>query len=107
VRRYLLGLIEFVDHIPGQELFDAMNATLGSFSIFCSPALSENLSAHGGRAGSRQLLWHRHKPVRMRTMLDNQLHFLAMNQGLCLKQKLFSKKGRTELQGLALARSGS
>ena len=25
----------------------------------------------------RQLLWHRHKLVRMRTMLGNQLHFLA------------------------------
>jgi transposase len=51
----------------------------------------------------RQLLWHRHKLVRLRTMLGNQLHFLAMSQGLCRKQKLFSKKGRTELQGLALA----
>ncbi|HYL63418.1 MAG TPA: IS110 family transposase [Candidatus Methylomirabilis sp.] len=50
----------------------------------------------------RQLLWHRHKLVTLRTMLGNQLHFLAMSQGLCRKQKLFSKKGRGELQGLAL-----
>ncbi len=50
----------------------------------------------------RQLLWHRHKLVTLRTMLGNQLHFLAMSQGLCRKQKLFSKKGRTELSGLAL-----
>ena len=50
----------------------------------------------------RQLLWHRHKLVRMRTMLGNQLHFLAMSQGLCRKQKLFTKKGRGELVGLAL-----
>jgi transposase len=50
----------------------------------------------------RQLLWHRHKLVRLRTMLGNQIHFLAMSQGLCRKQKLFTKKGRGELAGLAL-----
>jgi transposase len=50
----------------------------------------------------RQLLWHRHKLVCLRTMLGNQLHFLAMSQGLCRKQKLFTKKGRAELAGLAL-----
>jgi len=50
----------------------------------------------------RQLLWHRHKLVTLRTMLGNQLHFLAMSQGLCRKQKLFSKKGRGELTSLAL-----
>src|SRR5229473_1623503 len=49
-----------------------------------------------------ELLWHRHKLVTLRTMLGNQLHFLAMSQGLCRKQKLFSKKGRGELTGLAL-----
>jgi transposase len=51
----------------------------------------------------RQLLWHRHKLVSLRTMLGNQLHFLAMSQGLCRKKKLFTKKGRGELQGLGLA----
>jgi transposase len=35
-------------------------------------------------------------------MLGNQLHFLAMSQGLCRKKKLFTKKGRVELSGLAL-----
>jgi len=50
----------------------------------------------------RQLLWHRHKMVRMRTMLGNQLHFLAMSQGLCRKKKLFTRRGRTELSGLPL-----
>lgn len=51
----------------------------------------------------RQLLWHRHKLVRMRTMVGNQLHALALSQGLCRKKKLFTKKGRVELQGLNLA----
>ncbi len=50
----------------------------------------------------RQLLWHRHKLVRLRTMLGNQLHAVAMSQGLCRKKKLWTKKGRTELEGLAL-----
>jgi len=50
----------------------------------------------------RQLLWHRHKLVCMRTMLGNQLHALALSQGLCRKKKLFTKKGRSELQGLRL-----
>lgn len=50
----------------------------------------------------RQLLWHRHKLVRMRTMVGNQLHALALGQGLCRKAKLFTKKGRVELSGLHL-----
>jgi transposase len=40
--------------------------------------------------------------VRLRTMLGNQLQFLAMSQGLCRKKKLWTKKGRRELEGLAL-----
>jgi transposase len=51
----------------------------------------------------RQLLWHRHKLVCLRTMLGNQLHALAMSEGLCRKKKLFTPKGRVELQGLGLA----
>ena len=50
----------------------------------------------------RQLLWHRHKLVCLRTMLANQLHFLAMGQGLCRKKKLFTRKGRGELAALPL-----
>ena len=50
----------------------------------------------------RQLLWHRHKLVCLRTMLGNQLHALALSEGLCRKKKLFTKKGRGELAGLAL-----
>ena len=50
----------------------------------------------------RQLLWHRHKLVCMRTMLGNQLHALAMSQGLCRKRQLFTKKGRVQLASLAL-----
>ena len=50
----------------------------------------------------RQLLKHRDKLVRMRTSVKNQLHFLAMSQGVCRKKKLWSARGRTELEGLSL-----
>lgn len=51
----------------------------------------------------RQLLKHRHKLVQMRTSVQNQLHYLAMNQGLCRKGKLWSQRGRQELEGLELS----
>jgi transposase len=50
----------------------------------------------------RQLLKHRSKLVRMVTALKNQLHFLALSQGLCRKSKLWSQRGREELQSLVL-----
>lgn len=50
----------------------------------------------------RQLLKHRNKLVRMQTSVKNQLHFLAMSQGVCRKKKLWSAAGRTELEGLSL-----
>jgi transposase len=50
----------------------------------------------------RQLRKHRDKLVRMQTSIRNQLHFLAMSQGLCRKKKLWSAKGRSELEGLSL-----
>ena len=50
----------------------------------------------------RQLLWHRHKLVCMRTLVTNQLHAQAMSQGLCRKKKLFTKQGRAELGALSL-----
>ncbi len=51
----------------------------------------------------RQLLWHRHRLVQMRTRIMNQLQALAMNEGYCWKKKLFSEQGRTLLEKLALA----
>lgn len=51
----------------------------------------------------RQLLWHRHKLICLRTQLRNQLHFLALSQSLCRKSRLFTRQGRCELQALPLA----
>lgn len=50
----------------------------------------------------RQLVWHRQKVVWMRTAIANQLHALAMGEGVCRKKKLFTQKGRIELEGLRL-----
>lgn len=50
----------------------------------------------------RQLLWHRQKLVWMRNAIGNQLHALAMGEGLCRKKQLWTKKGRAELEGLRL-----
>jgi len=50
----------------------------------------------------RQLVLHRVKLVQMRTKVMNQLHALAMGEGLCRKKKLWSKVGRVELETLAL-----
>jgi transposase len=51
----------------------------------------------------RQLLWHRHRLVQMRTRIMNQLQALAMNEGYRWKKKLFREEGRALLEKLALA----
>ena len=51
----------------------------------------------------RQLLWHRHRLVQMRTRIMNQLQALAMNEGYRWKKKLFSEQGRAQLERLSLA----
>lgn len=50
----------------------------------------------------RQLLRHRFKLVGMRTSVKNQLHALAMGQGVCRRRKLWSVVGRQELERLPL-----
>ena len=51
----------------------------------------------------RQLLWHRHRLVQMRTRVMNQLHVVALNEGLRRKKALWRPAGRVELEGLSLA----
>lgn len=50
----------------------------------------------------RQLLWHRQKFVWIRTPVKNQLHALAMGQGVCRRGKLWNVEGRKELENLTL-----
>ena len=51
----------------------------------------------------RQLLWHRHRLVQMRTRIMNQLQAIAMNEGKRRKTKLWSEQGRAELAQFQLA----
>ena len=51
----------------------------------------------------RQLLIHRHKLVRLRAQVKNELQHLTMNQGVTRQRKLWSKAGEKVLLGLALA----
>jgi transposase len=51
----------------------------------------------------RQLLWHRHRLVQMRTRIMNQLHVVALNEGVRRKKALWRPAGRAELEGLSLA----
>ena len=55
-----------------------------------------------GERDLRQLLRHRHKMVGLRTSVRNQLHALAMGQGVYRKRKLWTAGGRRELEALAL-----
>lgn len=51
----------------------------------------------------RQLLWHRHRLVQMRTRILNQLQAVAMNEGQRWKKRLWNKQGRALLENLPLA----
>jgi len=50
----------------------------------------------------RQLLWHRHRLVQMRTRIMNQLQAIAMNEGKRWKKRLWKERGRAELAQLQL-----
>src|SRR4051812_50170748 len=51
----------------------------------------------------RQLLWHRHRLVQMRTRVMNQLHVVALNEGLRRKKALWRPAGPKELEAIVLA----
>ena len=51
----------------------------------------------------RQLLWHRHRMVQMRTRLMNQLQAVALKEGIRRKKGLWREAGRKQLESLVLA----
>jgi transposase len=51
----------------------------------------------------RQLLWHRHRMVQMRTRVMNQLQVVALNEGVRRKKALWRPAGRIQLESLVLA----
>jgi transposase len=52
---------------------------------------------------ARQLLLHRHKLVRVRAQVKNELQHLAMNRGMQKKRRLWSAEGQQALRELPLA----
>ena len=51
----------------------------------------------------RQLLWHRHRLVQIRTRVMNQLQAVALNEGVRRKKGLWSRQGRAQLESFRLA----
>jgi len=51
---------------------------------------------------ARQLLWHRHRLVQMRTRVKNQLQAIALNEGVRRQHRLWSKQGRAQLESFTL-----
>ncbi len=80
------------DTRDAEHLLDLLLA--GCFPRIWVPSLAER--------DLRQLLIHRDKLVRTRTSVKNQLHALAISQGVCWGRKLWSARGRAEWGGLAL-----
>ena len=50
----------------------------------------------------RQLVWHRHRLVQMRSRVMNQLQAIAMNEGVRRKRGLWTQQGRAQLEALRL-----
>src|SRR5208337_3620999 len=80
------------DPRDAEDILDLLRT--GRFPRIWVPSLEER--------DLRQLLVHRMKQVRARTQVKNQLHALAISQGVCRGRKLWSAKGRAELESLAL-----
>jgi transposase len=80
------------DTRDAEHLLDLLRT--GRFPRIWVPSLEER--------DLRQLLVHRLKLVRMRTAMKNQLHAIAIGQGVCRKSRLWSVKGRAELDSLTL-----
>ncbi len=59
--------------------------------------------ASGENRDLRQLLWHRHRMVQMRTRIMNQLQAVALNEGLGCKKRLWRQHGREQLESFRLA----
>ena len=80
------------DERDAEDILDLLRT--GRFPRIWVPSLEER--------DLRQLLVHRLKQVRARTQVKNQLHYLAISQGVCRGRKLWSVKGRKELESLVL-----
>ena len=82
------------DQRDARHLLRLMTDQKNPFPRIWMPSLSER--------DLRQLLIHRVRLVQWRTRIQNQLHAVAMGQGLCRKKKLWTTRGRQELESLPL-----
>ena len=82
------------DQRDAQHILRLMTDQKNPFPRIWMPSLSER--------DLRQLLIHRVRLVQWRTRIQNQLHAVAMGQGLCRKKKLWTTRGRQELESLPL-----
>jgi transposase len=80
------------DRRDAEHLLDLLRT--GRFPRIWVPSVAER--------DLRQLLVHRDKLVRTRTSVKNQLHALAISQGVCRRRRLWSARGRADLEGLPL-----
>ena len=55
--------------------------------------------ADGENRDLRQLLWHRHRMVQMRTRIMNQLHVLALNEGVRRKKAAAMRTSHCPAEG--------
>lgn len=55
----------------------------------------------------RQLVPHRHRLVRMRTRVKNQLHAVALNEAVPRRPGLWTWKGRRKSEALTLPSSAT
>src|SRR3989475_12805795 len=62
--------------------------------------------ADGENRCLRQLLWHRHRLVQMRTRIMNQLHVLALNEGVRRKKALWRPAGGGQQHAVVVGRGG-
>ena len=80
------------DRRDGEHLLNLL--VKGDFPRLWLPSAAER--------DARVWLEHRHQLVQMRTRTLNGLQAMALNHGLCLRQKLWTKHGQAELQKLPL-----
>ena len=66
--------------------------------------LSADLGSELGESGHAANCSHRHRLVQMRTRVMNQLHVVALNEGLQRKKALWRAASRREPESIALAR---
>jgi len=86
---------------PRQQKHDRRDAAL-ILNLLLEKRFPRIWTASSEEKDLRQLLIHRHKLVRIRAQVKNELQHLAMNQGVTKKNRLWSRAGEKVLRELPL-----